>query len=242
MSLIIMVVNDTEENGRHQYTKQTLEMLVRTVNWDKNRICISDNNSCQKTKLIIKEFLPLMCGQSGAILNTNIENIGTAAGLNQGLINRHSSEYCVKIDNDVVVHEIDWINKMMDAMLSNPEIGVLGLKRNDVLGDFIKIGDIEYGDDIMGTCTMFSPKLLDKIGRSIQFSTYGYEDNITNCRSLKAGFKNAYLTNIKITHLDEGGTEYTEWKKKEAGIYASEAAIVMDLIRTGQLSYYYPFE
>jgi len=62
-------------------------------------------------------------------------------------------------------------------------------------------------------------------------------------RSECAGFKNAFMKNIRIVNLDEGGTLFTEWKKREAGEHMNEVSIVCDKYRDGTLDVYYnPFE
>ncbi|KKL70068.1 hypothetical protein LCGC14_2108670, partial [marine sediment metagenome] len=56
MALIGMAVHSTPENNRLQYTKRTLESLERTVDWDKHRLIIVDNNSCEEMHQVYEEF------------------------------------------------------------------------------------------------------------------------------------------------------------------------------------------
>jgi hypothetical protein len=91
----------------------------------------------------------------------------------------------------------------------------------------------------MGTCTAFNPALLDKVGVMVQPSNYGFDDVLMSVRSIAAGFKNAFLHKIKITHLDDGKNPYCDWKKREAGVNLQEVSHLCDMIRSGQLSYYY---
>ena len=236
MALIAMAVHDTEENGRTKYTKECLDSLFDTVDFNKHRLFVIDNNSCLETF----QYIPTK-GVKGNECHfvLQLENIGTAAAINKAIQFRKPNEVVIKMDNDVVIHQSGWVDDLEQVFADNPEIGICGLKRDDVYGNFIADGKLLYGDDIMGTCTALNPALLDKIGYYNQFSVYGYDDSLLSARSLAAGFKNAYLPHIKITHLDEGGTEYTEWKKREASQYLSEATIAIDMYRSGKISPYY---
>lgn len=239
MALICMAVHDTEENGRSEYTKQTLEGLVSTVNFAKHRLFIIDNGSCRKTHDIIASFLSLIENLSFSPLRSNH---GTATAINFGLKSRKPNEVCIKIDNDVVVHQSGWVEELEQAIAERPDIGILGLKRDDVTGEFTEEGKFLFGDDIMGTCTALNPLLLDKMGYYQSPGVYGFDDVLASARSLAAGFKNAFLPHIKITHLDDGKNPYCDWKKREAGIYLSEVGNMCDMIKSGQLSYYYDGE
>ena len=50
MALIALCCNDTEENQRTKYTKQTIDSLLETVDLNLHSLVLVDNNSCQKTK------------------------------------------------------------------------------------------------------------------------------------------------------------------------------------------------
>jgi hypothetical protein len=236
-SLLAICAHDTEENDRTKYTKETLRSLSETVDWSKgHELYIIDNNSCGETKSFLKDFQSKLNYK----LITCSENVGTAKGINMALALRKPNQVCIKMDNDVVVHQSGWVEELEEIIAQNPQIGILGLMRSDIYGNFTQDGKLLYGDDIMGTCTALNPLLLDKIGFYFQHSkNYGFDDSNISVRSIAAGFKNAFLPHIKITHIDTGGTAYTEWKKKEAAFWLQEASIAHDLIRKGLISYYY---
>lgn len=236
MGLLAVCCHDTEENGRSKYTKETLSSLKETVDFNKHRIIIIDNNSCLENKQIIDDFVSSTPNATSIRLN---ENIGTAAGINLAIRERVDGEVVIKLDNDVVVHQSGWVEEMERVITDRPEIGICGLKRDDVAGDFIQDGRLLWAEDIMGTCTAFNPLLLDKMGYLYQYGVYGFEDNLASARSIGLGFKNCYLPLITITHLDTGGTEYTKWKQKEAAMYLSEAGHAIKLYKEGKLNPYY---
>jgi GT2 family glycosyltransferase len=237
-----MCLYATEENGKLKYVKQCLESLCDTVDVYKHRIHLINNSQFKEAKEYISSYKSKM-----TIVNLN-KNVGTAKGINLALILRREGEVCIKCDDDLTWSELGWVEKMEQAIKDHPEIGICGLKRDDITQNpkhkdpnfrTIIEGDIEWCHDIMGTCTAFNPLMLDKIGYMVQPSVYGFDDTIMSVRSEAAGFRNCFLPKIKITNLDEGGTEYTEWKKREAGIYLEEVSLLCDYYKSGKLDVYY---
>lgn len=243
-----MAVYDTEENGRTEYTQKTLECLQKTVDFRKHRLVIVDNGSCEETKEEISDIklsyfgIDKQYGYGFGIslgsptIVTNEKNIGTARAVNQGLKLRQPGEYCIKIDNDVWIHESGWVDKMEEAMEREPGIGVLGLKRKDLQqtpfdpdpdfrSELIQLphkqGErwvtVERSRDVMGTCTMLNHRMLDVLGGYQDCSVYGYDDTLLNLRSLLSGFWNAFLCGIEIDHLDTGENDYVYEKQRIAG-------------------------
>lgn len=229
MALIIMCCHDTVENKRSEYTKQTLNCLRWSVDWNKHRLVILDNGSCDETKQIIGSF-------SFATIINNDVNVGTARGVNQGLRLRKPGECACKIDNDVEIASSGWADELEEAIERCPEIGVLGLKRKDLAqspttdnltfrSELVMLPHLdgqkwivaESHPDIMGTCTMYNWRLIDAIGGLIQPNTYGLDDCLYCLRSTLAGFWNGFLPHIDITHLDTGSNPYTQEKQKVAG-------------------------
>ena len=244
MALIVMAVHDTVENNRTQYTRRTLYSLQETVNFAVHRMVIVDNGSCEATK----KFLHLMTG-GGTTVITNKTNVGTANAVNQGLRLRVPNEYVIKMDNDVVIHTQQWVEVMQDVMQRMPTIGILGLKRVDLLETPYSINPlqrsrllmvpqtigqrwriVEECKHIMGTCTMLAPALLDRIGYFYQMgSLYGFDDSLMCVRSKCAGFINCFLPHIDIDHIDTGSAvDYIKWKEGVAhnvlSLYAAEEA------------------
>lgn len=239
MSLLMQCAYCTPENGKLKYLKQTHESLIATVNMERHRLIVVNNSQFPEAKSYLNEFQK--SNRNVSVIHM-YQNMGTAEGINAALRERNPGEYCIKLDDDLTWCSSGWVEEMERVMGDHPEIGILGLRRDDVYGELIEDGELLWNSDIMGTCTMYSPRLIDTIGALAQFSPhYGFDDTVYATRSLAAGFKNAYMKNIRIVNLDTGGTEYTEWKKREAGVYLQEASIYMDKIKNGEISYYIPF-
>lgn len=258
MSIICMAVHDTEDNGRTEMTKKTINSLERTVNFDRNRMVVIDNGSCEETKDLLECFR--QNNHNAVIIITLPENIGTAKAVNKGLQLRRPDEYAVKMDNDIVIYKQGWIAELEFVMRRMPEVGILGLKRPDLLetpthintdlrsrllmvphetGERWKI--IETCNHVIGSCTMLSPQLLEKVGGFCQMDgLYGYDDCLMCVRSHVAGFLNAFLHGIDIDHIDPGGTDYARWKEEHAGVRMERYVSEVQLYRQGVKNIYEP--
>jgi len=262
--LIAMAVHDTEENGRSEYTRRTLRETIKYQIGNNNvRLVIIDNDSCVKTKDIIEafalQFAQINCFEKAITIITNETNVGTAAAINQAIELREPGEHVIKIDNDVLIHSKTWALDMAEAAERMPnQIGVLGLKRRDLEQrpnhptSFFrstlmmlphepgqKWYTFEQTEDVMGTCTLLPSWLLDKVGYMRQPGVYGYDDVDMCIRSSLSGYINGFLCGIDIEHLDEGGTDYTEWKKKEAARMGEEFQRLKEGYVSGTISTYY---
>ena len=231
--LIAMAVFSTLENNRLQYTKRTLESLERTVDWDKHRLIIVDNGSCEEMHRVYEEFT-----FPSEIIYFE-ENKGTAVAINTAWKQRAVWEHAVKLDDDVEIHESNWIELMELVFQKDEKVGICGLKRTDLeewpLTDntwFIskvyplphERGErwliVEEVNHVMGTAQAYRAELLDRIGYLYQMqdlgNLYGLDDSFAAIRCQVAGFKNVFIPAVHIDHIDPGGTEYTKWKQDNA--------------------------
>lgn len=245
-AVICQCVYATKDNGKLPIVKQSILSLAKTVNLKKHRWIIVDNSCYKETADFLDTFQKAIEGNITVIHLK--ENVGTAKGINIGLKTREPGEVCIKTDDDVEWSVSGWVEQLEAQLKKHPDIGILGLKRDDIwqrpdhenLNYRTKMeGKLEICNDIMGTCTAFNQAMLDKVGLMTQPSQYGFDDTIFSVRSIAAGFRNAFLPHIKIKNLDPGNSEYTEWKKREAGIYLTEAGQYMELIKDGTIPYYY---
>jgi len=246
MALISMCCHDTVENGRSKYTKETIESLVETVDFSKHRIIVTDNDSCEETKNILKDYDQFIT------VITNTKNVGTAKAINQAWAYRKPNETVIKMDNDVVINNYGWVEEMELAMKLGG-YGILGLKRKDLMQSpnannhwktELKMLPHEKGDnwvvveesaDIMGTVQMFHPELINKMGGLMQAGVYGFDDTLACIRAILLGYKLAFLPHIDIDHIDVGGDAYTEWKRKYAGEKMEEFYKIKDGLINGTI-------
>lgn len=263
-ALLAMAVYDTEENKRSDYTRRTLNSLLQTVDFNKHRLIISDNGSCDETHEIYQSLVPALSkfpnGQGVVIYNG--ENLGTSGAINNAWQYRNPGENAIKLDNDIIIHSSGWVDEMEEAIVRDPQIGIIGLKRKDIIqspwhedphyrSELIMLSHnigqrwiaVERTNDIIGTCTMFNSALLDKVGYSFQPGKYGYEDVLFCHRSHLAGFYNCFLSHIVIDHIDEGGGPYQHWKEKHSGEHTTKMIeIFKGYVDNPKTIYYNPFE
>ena len=255
MSLVAMAVHDTDENQRSEYTYQTLYSLRRTVDLNKHRLFVIDNNSCRRTK----EMLDVMSKERHHEFTviTMPENVGTAGAINQAWKHKRTGENLIKMDNDCVVHSSGWVDEMDRAIERDPNIGIVGLKRKDLIenpwrnddykselimlphNDFEPWIIVEKVKHVIGTCQMYSAALIEKIGYLYQPSLYGYDDVLASYRSQVAKFYNCFLPHIEIEHIDNRETPYWQWKRNEAAKGDIEHQRTVHEYLTGKRSIYY---
>ena len=250
MTLIAVAVFDTIENKRTRFTRETLKSLLLTVDFYKHRIVIVDNGSCEETQNVLINFAQECSAQgehekeSCVQIITLSENIGTAKAINKAWQFRKPGEHCVKMDNDVVIHEKGWLDLMEYCIGKEPQIGIIGLKRKDLM-EFPGHSDpnfksqllmiphergekwvvVEAVGHVIGTCQMYSSVLLDKIGYLYQPGIYGFDDVLAAYRAAAVGFWSVFIPYIEIDHIDPGGDAYTEEKRAYVMQYVKEIHI-----------------
>lgn len=265
MALIAMTVYDTDGEGgnsRTWMTEKTLQSLSETVDWSKHRLVVVDNASCQKSKdLLTRIQVTGLCGKMSIM--TNKVNVGTARGINQAWLMRLPGQNAVKMDNDLVIHESGWLDRLEECIAREPRIGVVALKRTDLAQWPIQQGGQDYKEhvgyksklialphkyrsaepwlvvervgDTIGTCQLYSSALLDKIGFLYQMNAlYAFDDGLAAIRAHVAGFWSVFYPHIGITHIDPGNSEFTTWKQKYAGEMMDKFHQVKDEYLTGK--------
>jgi GT2 family glycosyltransferase len=265
-SKIVITVYALEGSPKIDYAKRTLSDVLVGTNFNKHELFISDNGSCQEMidyyDLIRKSFLLRGFPKENLTISLNGENLGTSGGLNLGIKDRKPNQYIIKRDDDTLIFEANWVEKMEECFERFDNLGILGLKRNELVQHpdhespiyrtvikYLKHErgqtwiPIELCDDIIGTCTMYSPQLLDKIGYGFQPSKYGFDDCLWSLRSTLAGFTNAFLPTVPIDHIDTGEGEFVMWKQKHAGEIIAEFAEIAEDYKKGVRDIYHnPYE
>lgn len=252
-----MAVYDTEENKRTEITDNCLDSVIGTIEIEKHRIFIIDNNSCAGTKRVLEDY----SRYENVQVITLPENVGTARAINQAWKLRKPGEHCVKMDNDIIINSPGWVDELEEAIRRDPTIGQVGLKRKDcwewpghehadwrselhmlphIPGEPWQI--VEKVKHVIGSCVMHSAALLDKCGGLFQFGKYGYDDVIYSHRCHIAGFYSCFLPHINIDHIDPGDTPYQSWKEKHSGEYTQQVIDLVHEMYNGTKPIYYPFE
>jgi GT2 family glycosyltransferase len=250
-----MAVYDTVLNKRQRFTAATLESLGRTVNWDRHRLIVVDNASCEATHDIYKHFQK----QYPVEVIQNKTNLGQTKATNKAWQRRKTGECAAKIDNDVVIYSRRWADAMEDVFSRDPQIGICGLKRKDLMEcpwhenpyfrSEIRMLPHEPGQrwlvveqawHVMGTCFGFSALMLQKFGYLNQpNSLYGFDDSLAAARAEALGFQRVFLCGVEIDHIDPGGDWYTKWKMRHAGEHMDTFNRMKQEYLNGQRNPYY---
>jgi GT2 family glycosyltransferase len=257
-ALIAMAIHDTPENKRYRYTVRCIERLAETDAPEHDVILVSSGSTCPNT-------LAYLQGIEDAARARVIflpDNVGTAAAINEAWKLRDEGQPAVKMDNDVFIHSAVWVAPMLEAIRREPRLGIVGLKRKDCwehpghanadLRSTLLMLPREAGMTwlvvekvfhVMGTCQMYSPALLDRIGYLYQPGLYGYDDVLSAHRCVAAGMFSAFLPHIEIDHIDPGDTPFQTWKERHSGKYTDEVIRIAAEYRAGARSIYYnPYE
>jgi GT2 family glycosyltransferase len=244
MSLLAMAVWDTELNGRAELTRRTLASLARTVDWSLHRLFVVDNGSTDPATIEllghVDAHLPVHYGGvlafPPATVIRNGENLGTARAINKAWAHRNPGEAAIKLDNDIEFHEEGWADRLEECVARDPQLGIVGLKRDDLwehpahenpwFRSELKMLPHQPGQrwlivekvhHCIGTVQLYSSSLLDKIGYLYQAGwKYAFDDGFSAVRCKTAGFYSAFYPHCRISHIDPGGGEYTDWKQKVA--------------------------
>ena len=252
-----MVVYVTEDNNKADAFAQAINSLLLSVDWRKHKIILSINGCTEQAQHQIDIYHHIF---HKIIYNEG--NIGTAAALNKIIALRQPGEHVIKKDDDIYVYDAGWVEQMEEAIARDPQIGIIGLKRKDLIqspyhpdpnyrSDFVSLPHepgqrwitVERTNDVIGSCTMFNSALLDKIGYSRQPGKYGFEDSLMCHRSHLAGFYNCFLPHIEIDHEDPGGTDYQTWKEKHSGeMFGEYHKLVHAMIQGIEPIYYNPYD
>lgn len=233
MALIIMAVWDTVENRRVNLTDQTLYSLATTVQWSDHRMIVVDNGSCSDTVRLLdntRKVLPKM----GVI--TLPENIGQARALNIALAERRPGELIVKMDNDIVIEQQNWIEDMELVIRKDPTIAIIALKKatawehpshpDELWRSSLEMLPhekdepwmvIEVCNSIVGTCEAIRPEFLDQIGYFYQMGNlWGFIDPILGYKAHALGYRLAFLPHVRVNYLgDDEDLGYRRLKESQ---------------------------
>jgi glycosyltransferase involved in cell wall biosynthesis len=259
--LIAMACWNTVENQRYDLTVKTIDSLLTQVNPTSHPIYIVNNASTDPRTAPLLERLS---AYGRATIITNETNLGTARAINKAWKFRKPGQCCVKMDDDVIVHQKDWPDVLEEVFRREHKIGIAALKRNDLSespdhpeawakSKLIMLphnpGErwmvVEQVSHCMGTCQAYSSALLDRMGYLYQMQDevgnpgYAFDDSLSAVRCYVAGFISAFVPYIPIDHIDPGGTPYTTWKQDVAGKQMSRFNAVRDEYLTGKRPIYW---
>ncbi|MEM4325822.1 MAG: glycosyltransferase family 2 protein [Candidatus Pacearchaeota archaeon] len=200
-------------NPNLKILKNCLNSLRNKTNYKNYKVIISDNNSTNGLKELIKEKYKWID------LIENKKNLYWAGGNNIGIkysIKKYNPDYFFLLNDDTKIIQKDWLTKLVETAESDERIGIVGCNliypdgSLQHSGGYIKgllVGvekepsGIKEVDHVMGSAILIKRSVVDKIGLIDEIFTPYLLDETDYClRAKKAGFKVLCNRNVKIIH------------------------------------------
>jgi len=212
-SVVVLNHNTLED------TRRCAESLLRHTD-PRHELIFVDNGSTDGTP----EYLRGLCAENPRCFGIyNRENLGFAAGNNQGLAFARG-EHVVLLNSDTVVTE-GWLEILLQAAAEHPQAGLIGAVTNSIAGSqkLPKVGydqetlrDLDLfarmhreatrGNDelvlwLTGFCLLITRDLLTRIGGlDERFGRGNFEDNDYCLRAFLAGYQSLIATDCFVHH------------------------------------------
>jgi GT2 family glycosyltransferase len=219
-------------HNKAAYSEACLLSLLHST-YSPVEVIAVDNGSADGTPDVLREFQE-KAQQRGVHCEilTNDSNVGAIVGRNQAM-ERACGEYLVFVDNDVLVRDRDWLEKLRSALDSDPQVAIVSAKLlfpwapHDLEfagcavtpnGRIRYLGRGEPGDApehnvqkevqcVISACTMFRRGLVDEIGMLDEvFSPVQYEDLDFCYRARAAGYRVLYVPTAAMYHYEHTTT------------------------------------
>jgi GT2 family glycosyltransferase len=111
--------------NRLEYLQVTLESLFATTDCRKNELIIVDNGSTDGSAAYLRG---LAGRQSHIKVILRQQNHGISPGFNCGFAHADpASDFLIKLDSDIKILTPGWLNRFIDILETDPEIGMLTL-------------------------------------------------------------------------------------------------------------------
>ncbi|WP_409341783.1 glycosyltransferase family 2 protein [Paenibacillus sp. MBLB4367] len=210
-SIVILTFNNWQKtlaclNSIRTYTKQPYELII------------VDNSSLDETLDNLRQMPDIR-------LIANKQNKGFAAGVNQGM-SAARGDQIVLLNNDTVVSH-RWLDNLLAALLSSPQVGIVGPRSNWVIpvqmlnpgyateAEYHRFADAFNRHDpakwqevtcLSGFCVMFRRALVEQIGLMDEQFIFGvYEDADYSYRAMLAGYSLLLAGDTFVYHAGNSG-------------------------------------
>ena len=214
------------DNGSADGTVQYLEKLRNAYGADGSKKYIGETKQKVKKKgeKKAKGVKQLNSACKGVRLIKNDENLGFAAGNNQG-ITEAQGDYILFLNNDVVVTP-GWLERMISCSEQSPKIGIVGPMSNYVSGpqlvkkvsyDTTSLARLnkfakEFAEKntdqgkliwrVVGFCMLIKRAVIDKIGgMDDRYGLGNFEDDDFSLRAALAGFESRIAEDCFVHHF-----------------------------------------
>ncbi len=209
--------------NRWALTRRCLDSLRENTDLTRAEVLVIDNGSTDETPRGLADY-------PWARTIRNETNLGFVRGNNVGIAAAPAGADVLLLNNDVVVEQRDWLERLQACALSAPDVGVVGCRLTmpdgrllhagtyvlpDTLwGQQVGSGETEVGqyaadrdvEGIVFACAYVRRELLDRIGGlSEDFESY-FEDTDYCLRARAAGFRIVCCGGVTLVHDEHGST------------------------------------
>lgn len=222
--LVVIIVSNY--NGasyfykRHSILWHVFSSLKKT-NYQNYKIVMADDKSTDKSVEYVKKNFPyvdiVVNDSDGGFSKNNNKAIKYA-------MQKYKPDYIVLLNNDIIITDDLWLNKLVEVAESNPRTGIVGCKlvyptgriqhagieisyygaRNIGRGqkDYSQFDYIKEVEGVTFAAVLINKKTIEKVGLLDENFFMGFEDVDYNIRARASGFKVYYTGNVKLIHLE----------------------------------------
>lgn len=181
-------------NGR-ELTQKCLESIKENTDYPDYEVVVVDQGSEDgSVEMIEREFPEVR-------LIKNRENVGFAAGNNQGM-EAAAGDYFFMLNNDTLVTK-GWLTDAVEMIESSTDVASVGSTLVSTEGDLQAGGSDAEVDTICGAAMMMKREVVEKIGKldAENFSPIYGEETDWNYRARNAGYRVLQSGKSRVTHL-----------------------------------------
>ncbi len=222
--------------NKRAYTKKCLESLASST-WRPMEIIVVDQGSTDGSREMIEQMKQTLAEQ-GIELRTiyNERNVGAPTGRNQAM-DIARGEYLAFVDNDVVVKDRDWLEKLIACLEEDPRRAVVSPKLlfpppMDIIefagcavspsGRVQYMGRGQPADDprfnepkevqcLISACIVVPRRVIDDVGKMDEaYNPVQYEDLDWCYRMRSKGYVCYYLPTAEMYHYEHITTNGSE--------------------------------
>ena len=244
-SIIILTFNQLK------HTKLCLQSIEKCTP-QPHELILVDNGSTDGTLGYLRKYAN---DRNNVRVISNKENLGFAAGNNQGLAVANGN-YVLMLNNDTVVTE-GWLGRMLSVFERYPEVGIVGPVSNNISGpqqvkeasyrslddmpSFAKKWSAEHDGQsmefqrVVGFCLLAKREVIDRIGGlDEKFGSGNFEDDDFCLRAAAVGYKARIAQNAFIHHTGSqtfkgAGINYQQSLERNWEIFKSKWKLPQDL-------------
>ena len=180
-------------HNRLPLTRLCLESLLGNTRGDYT-VHVVDNNSSDGTSAYLQD---IAANHERLKVFFFGRNYGPAVAANYAWA-ALDADYYVKLDNDIYIHDGDWLQRLVQLAERNPEVGMAGYRlldwKHENTSLLLKSGDAFISSQMCnGACVLIPRKIFLEFGFwNEDYGCYGFEDNDYSVRLRLANYLVGY--------------------------------------------------